>query len=565
MAPSLILNNNSLTSPLTVDLSNYLRLPDGEGMDPANPSFTDKIFARSLLKPGATYALEQLTEKELAFPLALNSVTNSGVVQLVAQVNQLINSPGATVSWQDTGLSQPTIFDLLSGQFDIEYSYRQQEKFWILGKLRLFSNPLGHTGSPRPYAAGSAVGPLLMISPYASGGALAVGASTQGGVAGFGGQQQGPSSGVFYSGNPSLAGDAQALLQISYVGPLPNGATNAGVVPYAAVSLLPDPYYQPLITMPEVSILATASTGGSSCVGIAARVPVSTIIGSQYVTVTASSTHGGAGSAAFNANFSFSPLHGASSGIAPTVLWGGLHRVFAIARGSEANTQSVLGLTLQLLPNALTNAPQVASIAGPPVPLSSTSPDWSVYDLGTFSLQASQPPQATVNVLARGGYLPIGGGSAPAAIDVAGFVMLPDNATWFINPGQIYGSTYGWPLGVASGAPLASAPYTNTFVLDDVLGNQFMYAGPSQLSAPSPIGAIPSSSQITQYARGLVPRPDPQRGLPILAILGVAQPMTASVIGVGGGPIPGASWLNAQNLRTMAQVNILERARYVLP
>src|ERR1017187_7749989 len=82
-----------------------------------------------------------------------------------------------------------------------------------------------------------------MITPYASGGANILGARG----AGFGGVQQ-ASGGVQYFGAPSLAGDAPALLQISYVGPAPKGASQTGTVPYIAVSLLPDQHYQPLIT-----------------------------------------------------------------------------------------------------------------------------------------------------------------------------------------------------------------------------------------------------------------------------------------------------------------------------
>ena len=82
----------------------------------------------------------------------------------------------------------------------------------------LFSEPFARTAAPGPLAAASAVSPVLMISPYASGGQYILGASTQAGVAGFGGQQR-PLGGVFYSGNPSLAGDAPALLQIGYAGP----------------------------------------------------------------------------------------------------------------------------------------------------------------------------------------------------------------------------------------------------------------------------------------------------------------------------------------------------------
>ena len=77
-----------------------------------------------------------------------------------------------------------------------------------------------------------------MISPYASGGALAIVASTTGyGASGGKYNPNGANGGVSYWGSPSLAGEAPALLQISFQGPseAPDGPT-----PATAVSLLPD-------------------------------------------------------------------------------------------------------------------------------------------------------------------------------------------------------------------------------------------------------------------------------------------------------------------------------------
>jgi hypothetical protein len=131
-----------------------------------------------------------------------------------------------------------------------------------------------------------------------------------------------------------------------------------------------------------------------------------------------------------------------------------------------------------------------------------------------------------------------------------------------VNPRAIVPSQYGWPPGLVAGGvaggAAASAPYTNTLIFDDVLADQFIFSGPSQTAAPSPLGSVPSSARITPYTRGLVPRPDPKNGPPILAIVGVPL-NSASLGGVG------ASWSTQLNQRTVAQVNVLERARYLLP
>ena len=115
--------------------------------------------------------------------------------------------------------------------------------------------------------------------------------------------------------------------------------------------------------------------------------------------------------------------------------------------------------------------------------------------------------------------------------------------------------------------PWSVAPFSNTCLLDDILGDQFVYWGASQTFAPSPIGSVPSAGRVTQFSRGLVPRPDPKNGLPIIAILGVAQNNNPNFpyvsIGGVGETVTGASWLSPQNLPSLAQVNVLERVRYV--
>lgn len=552
--------NNQTVNPIAIDLSFSFQADATEGMDPYDPAFTDKVISHSLLKEGGVLALEDLKNKELVFPLALNDVSNSAVVQQVVTLNQALVTPGTVLLWQDDDLSQPTIFDGISGQFDVEYSYRQQQQNWIRGKLRFFAQPFGHTASPRRYATASGVGPLLMISPYAAGGALSVAASTQAGVAGFGGKPYGASTGVFYWGSPSLAGDAPAQLQISYVGPLPNTSSNSGVVPYVAVSVLPDQYYNPLIPAPQI-------THGASTVLQSQQ----TSVASQYLSLLSSQTLGAAGANQPKIDtLAFSPVS-ASVGIEPTGAYAGNHRLLTIARASTTSGGSPsFTATLALQPGVLSPG-GASTVIGPG--------DWQLYDLGVVTLRASEYPQQQVNVLATA--IPVQstiGASTAGTLDVAAFVMLPDSNTWFLNPNQIesQASQYGYPPAIAQACNVPSSAYTNTFVLDDTLSDQFIYAGLSQTSAPSPAGSVPSSARITQFSRGLMSRPDPKSGIPIIAIVGVGQISSPTVIGgvntaspIAGGwmtrVVTGGSWSNPQNLRTMAQVNVLERTRYVLP
>jgi hypothetical protein len=136
-------------------------------------------------------------------------------------------------------------------------------------------------------------------------------------------------------------------------------------------------------------------------------------------------------------------------------------------------------------------------------------------------------------------------------------------------PTMIAPSQYGWPAAAAAQSGLGSAPYSNTLIVDDTLPDQFLHSNNFTAFVTNPAGAVPSSARITQYTRGLIPRPDPSRGVPILAILGVGQNSTPSLNMAtfiqGTGVVPGASWATPQNQRTLAQINVLERARFVLP
>lgn len=490
MTPSLILRNNSASNPQTIDLSQYLRLQPDQGTDPANPESTQRVFARSLLKEGATLALEQNVEREWQFPLALKGTTSSVVSgTLVQQINQILQTPGATGSWQDAGMSQPTYFDVLSGQVAVQYDYFVGAQAWCKVNLMIFTLPFGRTIGPRAYARASAAGPLLMISPYAVNGSPIGGASTQAGIAGFGCAPLGGSSGVFWLGSPSLAGDAPSLLLVSATG-------NAGTLASAAVlSVLPDGNYP--VSPGLTGFGAITYTYGASVIG-----------GFAY--------GAGVGSTQGTLQFTTQPLN-------PTVLaypgnWAGQHRLFAVARASGTWGQ------LRTAASQVVDRPTVASV-GPP------GTEWGLYDLGAITIRGSQSGFT-------GGYLDllvpsVAGVGANAALDVSTIYMFPESTTCFSGASAI------------ANAPAAD----NTFLFDDTLAEQFVEVSSSGHPA-SPAGLRGWNvglTRITPYTRGLVPKPDPKNGIPIIAILQA-----------------GASSLNPGVL-SQAQVAVLERARYIMP
>lgn len=654
---TLIVNSNSVGNPLSLNLSTSFRAQPDEGMDPADPQFAERIWGRSLLKEGATLALEQLTEKELLFPLALkappqgpwtnevpnpsfeydtlggapaawyssgtflgagatltvvstqaqngsqscqvvttatanrglgialslpssgqflagvaytfqiwlkgnaggeavallvgtatdnhsqnvtltagwaqysvvwtptanetsanaavrgtaasivtffadtamvttgatqyvdgdqlggqwNGVpgnsTSSGPVceRMVQQINQAINTPGATVTWQDSGRSQATVFDLLSGQCDIEYSYFRGTQSWLNCKLRMFTQPLGRTAGPRAYAAASSVGPILYIAP----------SSYQLANVPWAGS-------ISYVGNPGLAGDAptELVMSVAYASAGAAGLQFTNVL----VSKLPDSTYVP---MSYAQTNVSGWTRGASD----ANAPD----GFRWTQAQPGSTIGGRASILLTNS-------------EPTQSWAGQHRLFAFARASGTWAQLVGS------PTPWQMNPVTASI-GPP------GSQYQLYDLGTISFRASEPPS---NYLLTAHYpsIPsVGGVGSNCALDLGGLMLLPDNATWFAGP--------------SAGAYAAAwNPGQGNLIIDDTLGDQFTFsAGP----AASPVG-LTGLTRITQWSRGLVPRPDPRDGIPYLAIVA----------------IPGSGLANPFPLLT-AQVMVQERTRYILP
>lgn len=145
----------------TLDLSAYLRLGQGEGLDPVDAAFTEKVITTSLLREGGYFSLEQNKPKELIFPLWLKAASKDALHQLVQQINGALLINSQTVTFQDEGASQPTTFDLLTGQLDEDYDFRRGQHFYLAARLRLFVQPFGRTSASRVIATAAGTGALL--------------------------------------------------------------------------------------------------------------------------------------------------------------------------------------------------------------------------------------------------------------------------------------------------------------------------------------------------------------------------------------------------------------------
>lgn len=205
----------------------FLDVEAGRGMEPGDPKFTEKVFAKSLLKQGATLALETLHEKELVFPLKLHASTKDGVTAAIREINMIVNTAGCLLKWKDEGASAPTYFNLISGQLDDEYDFRVGQNNWLKCRLRLFTQPLGVSTKLGPRA--------LTISSSAT--TISIGTAPL----------------ATFTATGMLAGDAAALIQAQLV-----AEGTEAISKYLAFSVLPASYV-PFIPAPSMPGLASHS------------------------------------------------------------------------------------------------------------------------------------------------------------------------------------------------------------------------------------------------------------------------------------------------------------------
>jgi hypothetical protein len=218
----------------SINLAKYLNVQAGQGMDPADPQFSEHVFAHSLLKQGGTLALENLKLRELIYPLTLSANSKTLLTALVREINTIVHAPEAEVEWEDESASAPTFFDLAGGQFDVEYDFRQgqQSHPMVKGKLRLFVQPLA-TAATAPTALG-----------------LGAGATSESAIAPV----------AVFKASGLMGGDAPAQLEVNAA--VLNANFHASVnAPVTALSVLPGPEYQPWMSGASSSSVRGASGG----------------------------------------------------------------------------------------------------------------------------------------------------------------------------------------------------------------------------------------------------------------------------------------------------------------
>lgn len=148
----------------SLDLSSYVRVAPGEGLDLAAGGFLEPAFSESPLLDGQYLSNVDVQNKQLAWPLFLNAADKDALHSLIRQIKEEENKPGRLrVEWADKGATNSTFFDVEFVRFEPDFNFRRQEHSYMGGTLRIWVRPYGHTATSRIIATGVATGVVLTV------------------------------------------------------------------------------------------------------------------------------------------------------------------------------------------------------------------------------------------------------------------------------------------------------------------------------------------------------------------------------------------------------------------
>lgn len=218
----------------SLDLSSYVRVGDGEGLDPFG-DYLDPQFADEALTEGQPLLNLATKNREGVWPVHLTASSKDALYALIQQIRQTLDTPNTLIEWRDDGSSLSTFYDLVYGRLVAEFSYRRSQHDWFTGHLALSLRPYGHTGTVRLAGTGAAWGVGVAVAPI-----------------------------------PSLGGDAPADAVIAVtVGSQARGSSNrwviAAVLPHASY-----PVRTPAASMTAISdayLVGASGAAGSQAMG----------------------------------------------------------------------------------------------------------------------------------------------------------------------------------------------------------------------------------------------------------------------------------------------------------
>lgn len=140
----------------TLDLSTYLRVNPGEGLDPAASAFYEPSWSSNPLKEAQELLSTETNNKELVWPLLCSGSSKDELHDLVKRINIKLQQASLQIEWKDASATDSTFFDVAFGRTEIEYNYRIGEHNYHKANLRIWVKPYGHTGTTRLIATAQA-------------------------------------------------------------------------------------------------------------------------------------------------------------------------------------------------------------------------------------------------------------------------------------------------------------------------------------------------------------------------------------------------------------------------
>lgn len=131
------------------DLSPYVRVAHDDGLDPANPEFSEPQFSGSpALGDGQSFVGDAVNNRLMSYPLILSADSTDELYALVREINgDLVK--GAQVEYRSGGASQSTFFDLERGRLEPKFEFWIDQAAKVRAMLHLWVRPYGHTGTYR--------------------------------------------------------------------------------------------------------------------------------------------------------------------------------------------------------------------------------------------------------------------------------------------------------------------------------------------------------------------------------------------------------------------------------
>lgn len=151
------------------DLSSYLRVNHGDGLDPAPGEFMDPQYAGSAaMGEGQFFVGDAVNNSAKVFPLILKAATTDLLYQLIRDIRADL-AKGNQVEYRSGGASASTFFDLEGGVLDPDFEFWLDQGKRCRATLTIHTRPYGHTGTTRLLASTVGTGAINVLASGLSG------------------------------------------------------------------------------------------------------------------------------------------------------------------------------------------------------------------------------------------------------------------------------------------------------------------------------------------------------------------------------------------------------------